>query len=168
MFMRSLFIAALFTCGANLALADNTDRQVAKPCPTPADSKVVSPECNQAKGLLLPAIQKAQATPAPRATPMRAAPQSAKRVLKARDFDRLLMQHHRSGRPIPGAKPATPSGANQVAAPQSMPKYEIADCAGGVCCSYNGENSTCNLFMYLCESQGGQATGDQNEAVCSF
>lgn len=88
----------------------------------------------------------------------------ARAKTKASDFDRLLAQYHRSGKPIPGQ----PAGQIKAQDPEP-PKYEIADCGEGlVCCSYNGADSTCNLFMYLCTSQGGQATGDQNEAVCKF
>ena len=101
-----------------------------------------------------------------------ARPQSKAKVLSARDFDRLLANYHRSGKPIPGQQAAPRSGAaTQLKMPGKpvTPKYEIADCGDGqVCCSYSGENSTCNLFMYLCTSQGGQATGDKDEAVCTF
>lgn len=164
MILRTL-IFATFLAGTSLAIAADAQRQTATPCPTQTTNKAQAPDCQKTTGLLLPAVQKVQATDSK--------PQRATRTLKARDFDRLLMQHHRSGRPIPGEKSAAnPSSgaATQLASPKSAPpKYEIADCGEGqVCCSYGGENSTCNLFMYLCESQGGSATGDKNEAVCTF
>lgn len=111
-----------------------------------------------------PKLMQATAKDANASTPARAQSKPTRATPKARDFDRKLAQHHRSGKPIPG------ESAGQVKAKDpAPPKYEIADCGEGlVCCSYNGANSTCNLFMHLCTSQGGQATGDQNEAVCKF
>lgn len=99
----------------------------------------------------------------PDAKPARAAP---KRAVKARDLNRLMTQHIRSGKPIPGASPTQVKAAGAIPPPQ---KYEIEDCGEGlVCCSYSGENSTCNLFMYICSQNGGSPMGDPNEATCKF
>jgi len=144
-----LTLLSLSLVMATTAFADvQTTRQMDKSSPKATQ---VQPERAQATTAQ---PTRAQATPA---KPARATP-------KARDFERKLAQHHRSGKPIPGE----PAGQIKAKDPEP-PKYEIADCGEGlVCCSYSGANSTCNLFMYLCTSQGGQATGDQNEAVCKF
>ncbi|WP_151444796.1 hypothetical protein [Halomonas lysinitropha] len=89
-----------------------------------------------------------------------------RKTLRARDFERLVAQPSRDGKPIPGASSSL-RPVDQMPPPGQA--YEIEDCGEGlVCCSYTGSASTCNLFMYLCASHGGQATGDPNEAVCKF
>jgi len=48
--------------------------------------------------------------------------------------------------------------------------YETADCSTEnktiTCCTNNGEGGSCNLFILLCEEQGGTGKGDAGDAIC--
>lgn len=48
--------------------------------------------------------------------------------------------------------------------------YETADCSTETktitCCTNNGEGGSCNLFILLCEENGGTGKGDAGDAIC--
>lgn len=121
-----------------------------------------------AKGLLLPAVQKARDGSA-RAEPGKTS-QLGKRPPSAEDFDRMLKM--RMAHVHKASAPSSPVAGTQVKAKPGVSKYEVADCGTDtkpiVCCSYGGQNSTCNMFMSLCTQHGGTPVGDSNEATCSF
>lgn len=55
--------------------------------------------------------------------------------------------------------------------PEGNPQaYETADCSTETktitCCTNNGEGGSCNLFILLCEENGGTGKGDGGDAIC--
>lgn len=66
--------------------------------------------------------------------------------------------------PVPGrfAPAVDPNGQPQA--------YETADCSSETktitCCTDNGEGASCNLFILLCEENGGTGKGDGGDAIC--
>lgn len=113
---------------------------VRKPATAPAATQGVEPDEIDAR-------QRAE-TPAPR--PARVAPATRKPPATTV--------------PTPGKfAPATDPNGN----PQA---YETADCSTETkaitCCTNNDEGGSCNLFILLCEEQGGTGKGDAGDAIC--
>ncbi|MBY4595045.1 hypothetical protein K3217_05765 [bacterium BD-1] len=125
--------------GATVATAA-ASTAVRKPATAPAATQGVEPDEIDAR-------QRAE-DPAPR--PARVAPATRK---------------------PPVATVPTPGRFAPATGPDGEPQaYETADCSTETktitCCTNNGEGGSCNLFILLCEEQGGTGKGDAGDAIC--
>jgi len=71
----------------------------------------------------------------------------------------------------PSTRVPTPGRFAPATGPNGDPQsYETADCSTETktitCCTNNGEGGSCNLFILLCEEQGGTGKGDAGDAIC--
>lgn len=65
----------------------------------------------------------------------------------------------------------TPGKFAPAVDPDGKPQaYETADCSTETkaitCCTNTGEGGSCNLFILLCEENGGTGKGDAGDAIC--
>lgn len=150
--------------------------------PAPARDVASGQEPGQA-GLLVPAVQKVRAAPAPQKgiepdeidARSRAADQSRASPAGSRlsTQQMMLKLKPRSAGLVAVGPGGSASGPTSVQAkPAEPPKYEIADCGTSVspmiCCHHEeGDGSSCNLFKILCGNAGGTAQGDGESAACS-